>query len=279
MPAYSDLARIFTTAFIRHLLSDNHQSFTRELSKSFPFVQKTIANEDYRSLFQQGYNILLKNYRCEYIYKSEIYSFIKSKSKIQRKDGILTEVRSGQSVADMLWLNGTSIAYEIKTEIDNNRRLLTQVNSYSKLFKQVIVVSYENNFEVIARELPQYVGIVILDKKGKIKECRESIEYIDNLDPEIMFMTLRRNEYENVIKKAFGEVPDVSDAYIYKECMKLFTSLPPLIAHDHMVEELKKRGKINIDNVKTKWPKPIRLLLERGGLKRTEIVRLERRLN
>lgn len=82
------------------------------------------------------------------------------------KNGILTEVKSGSCVADLLWLNGTSIAYEIKTEIDNNRRLANQINSYQQLFKQTMVVSYEKNIELILSQVPNHVGIMFLSKRG-----------------------------------------------------------------------------------------------------------------
>lgn len=85
------------------------------------------------------------------------------------KDGILTEVKSGNCVADLLWLNGTSIAYEIKTEIDTNRRLTNQINSYHQLFKQTVVVSYERNIDTILPELPEHVGVMFLNKEELLK--------------------------------------------------------------------------------------------------------------
>jgi hypothetical protein len=278
MAIYSDLARIFTTSFIRQLLSSKHLKFTQELSKQFSFVDEATKNSDYRLLFDSGYEILMENYRCEYIYKTEIYDNIKRKCKKQKKMGVLTEVRSGGSIADLLWLNGTSIAYEIKTEIDSNRRLLTQINSYSELFKEAMVVSHENNLKRIIEDLPSTVGIMYMDKSGALKVYRESIEYVENLNSELMFMTLRKNEYESAIREAFGDVPTVSDAYIYQECLNLFKTLSPLVAHDLMVKQLKKRGSINIEG-SSSWPKSISFLLERGGLKRTEVKKIEGWLN
>ncbi|MEK4508829.1 sce7726 family protein [Paenibacillus sp. FSL K6-2524] len=242
-----------------------------ELSKSFGFVQEASCNGDYRMLFDEAYRILLKHYRCEYIYKSELYGKIKKESRKKMKDGILTEVKSGNCVADLLWLNGTSIAYEIKTEIDTNRRLTNQINSYHQLFKQTVVVSYERNIDTILPELPEHVGVMFLNKRGTLKVYREAEEFIEQLNPESMFLTLRRYEYEAAIREAYGFVPQVTDAYIFDECFKLFKSLNPLEAHDLMVKQLKLRSHINLENTFI-WPKSLSFLLERGSLKRTEIL-------
>lgn len=275
MSSFSDLARIYSTTFIRHVLSSTHENLLNELSKSFGFVKEAKNNGDFRLLFDEAYRVLLKHYRCEYIYKSELYGKIKRESRKKMKNGILTEVKSGQCVADLLWLNGTSIAYEIKTEIDTNRRLANQIKSYHQLFKQTVVVSYEKNIDAILPELPEHVGIMFLNKRGTLKVYRESKDFTDHLDQESMFYTLRRHEYESIISEAYGYVPQVSDAYIFNECLKLFKALPPLEAHDLMVKQLKLRSHIDL-NCNFEWPKSISFLLERGGLKRTEVLRFGR---
>lgn len=275
MSIYSDLSRVYSASFIRSILSSNHYKFLKELSNSFSFVNESLKNDDYKLLFEEGYNTLLSNYRCEYIYKSEIYDKIRKQNKRRKKNGILTEVRSGKSIADLLWLNGTSIAYEIKTEIDTNRRLEKQIESYQYLFKETTVVTYEKNIPLIKSSLPPVTGIMYLNGKGMLKVYRGSTEYIDFLNPEIMFLTLRRNEYENAIKEAFGYIPEVSDAHIYNECYNLFKTLNPLEAHNLMVKQLKNRSSINIKDEENKWPKSVMFLLEKGGLKKSEIDKFE----
>lgn len=220
----------------------------------------------------------MKHYRCEYIYKSELYGKIKKESNKKMKNGILTEVKSGKSVADLLWLNGTSIAYEIKTEIDTNRRLNDQINSYHELFKQTVVVSYEKNLETIMPSLPEHVGIMYLNKRGILKVHKEPTEFLSDLKPESMFLSLRRNEYESIIQEAYGYVPAVSDAYIYNECFALFKALNSLEAHDLMVKQLKQRSHIKMMDT-FMWPKSLSFLLERGSLKRTEVIQFGKIIN
>lgn len=278
MSSFSDLARIYSTTFIRHVLSSTHEDLLDELSRSFSFVKEAKNNGDFNLLFDESYRVLLKHYRCEYIYKSELYGKIKKDSRKKMKTGILTEVKSGKCVADLLWLNGTSIAHEIKTEIDTNRRLANQIQSYHELFKQTVVVSYEKNVEAILSEIPEHVGIMYLNKRGTLKIFREAKEFAENLKPESMFLTLRRHEYEAAIQDAYGYVPEVSDAYIFDECLKLFKALDPLHAHDLMVAQLKLRSHISLESV-INWPKSISLLLERGSLKRTEIMQFRKLIN
>lgn len=278
MSSFSDLARIYSTTFIRHVLSSTHEGLLHELSKSFDFVKEATINGDLRQLFDEAYRTLLKHYRCEYVYKSELYGKIKRESRKKKKNGILTEVKSGKCVADLLWLNGTSIAYEIKTEIDTNRRLANQINSYHQLFKQTVVVSYEKNIDIILPEIPDHVGIMFLNGRGTLKLYREAQEFTDYLNQEAMFYTLRRHEYERAISEAYGYIPSVSDAYIFNECLKMFKALPPLEAHDLMVKQLKLRSHADVD-CNFEWPKSIRFLLERGRLTRTEVLRFRKIMN
>jgi hypothetical protein len=276
MSNFSDLSRIFSTTFIRHILSETQTDLINALSKNFSFVNEAHRNSDYPMLFDEAYSVLLENYRCEYIYKSKIYDKINKLSKKKKKSGVLTELRSGSSIADLVWLNGTSIVYEIKTEIDTNKRLMNQINSYNKLFKETVVVSYEKNLELIINSVPKYVGLIYLDKRGKLKTFREPQEHLDDLNAHMMFMTLRRKEYESAVLEAFGYIPDVTDAHIYNECYKLFTSIPTLTAHELMVKQLKLRSTINLEGDGFSWPKSINYLIERGGLKYSEILKFRK---
>lgn len=271
MSIFSDLSRIYSTSFIRALLSSQHHNFLHQLSYSFSFIKEAFNNDDYNLLFDEGYKMLLENYRSEYIYKSEIYGRIRKQNKIKGINGVLTEVRSGKSIADLLWLNGTSIAYEIKTEIDTNRRLEQQIESYQHLYKETVVVTHERNIQAINAILPNTTGIMYLTKNGMLKVYRDSVEFAKLLNPEVMYLTLRRTEYEAIILEAYGFVPNVSDAHIYNECKKMFVNIPPLQAHDLMVKQLKKRSSINIKLDGVEWPKSISFLMEKGGLRKREI--------
>jgi len=61
---------------------------------------------------------LRKNYRCEYVYKNTLINNLISNYGTKNSI-IINEFRVGNSVADMVLFNGTSKAFEIKTELDS----------------------------------------------------------------------------------------------------------------------------------------------------------------
>ncbi|MNP25733.1 hypothetical protein D3C76_1185550 [compost metagenome] len=59
-----------------------------------------------------------------------------------------------------------------------------------------------------------------------------------------MFKILRKNEYEQVLLKYYGDLPKTTQVKYYKECLKLFCEIELDIAYKYMLTELKKRSKL-----------------------------------
>lgn len=70
------------------------------------------------------------------------------------------------------------------------------------------------------------VGLYVLQKKGTIKTIRRPEKYIDCLDAEVLYKILRKQEYEQIILKKYGYLPEVSAFKYYIECKKLFVEIP-----------------------------------------------------
>lgn len=267
MSIYRELSRVFSPTFLIKMTKGQCNTELKFLANHFDELSNYIGTLDFKLFFDRAYKILLKNYRFEYVYKNEIYKYLFEIYGIVEEDGILTEVRSGNNIADLVYFNGTSKVYEIKSEIDSNDRLFEQVQSYSQLFKEINVVTYEKNGHKILDLLPEHVGIIIFDYKKGFQTVRKSLEFTNNLNTVEMFKTLRRKEYENIIVKKFNRLPDVSDARIFSECMGLFVKIQPVEAHDLMIEELKKRSPKEILIPNNKWPDSISFLVENSKLK------------
>ena len=77
---------------------------------------------------------LIKEYRNEYIFKNTIANkIIKGRHRLSNVTYI-NEFRVVNSICDVAIFNGTSSAYEIKTELDNFDRLENQLADYKKGF-------------------------------------------------------------------------------------------------------------------------------------------------
>lgn len=115
------------------------------------------------------YNRIILNY-----YPNEICiksSFIKQILIKEKKQVTIFELPIGSSRADLCKINGESIAYEIKTDLDDFSRLQKQITDYYKIFEKVFIICSEANVENIIKLIPQKCGIYCYkqNKQGKYK--------------------------------------------------------------------------------------------------------------
>lgn len=267
---YKELSKVFSPRFLKRI-SASSQLPVVEAMKPFPELSNCIKKNDIKKMFEEAYLLLEKHYRNEYVFKSTIYDYIYNQADFEPgTDGLLTEVRSGESVVDLLWLNGTSTAIEIKSEIDSNERLLKQINDYVKLFNKIYVVTYSDNIGNIEKIVPNFVGILVLDIENQINTWREAEITMEYLDTEVMFRTLRRYEYEEITAKILDEEVSFSDADVYKKCLGIFNSIHPTTAHNLMVEQLKKREMHDKNQVPV-ISKALQFILETGKFQKKEL--------
>lgn len=66
----------------------------------------------------------------------------------------------GTKVADVVLSNGHSIAFEIKSELDNTLRLDEQVKGFSEIFDYVYLVYWGEKFLINNLSLPENIGAI-----------------------------------------------------------------------------------------------------------------------
>ncbi|MDD6588560.1 MAG: sce7726 family protein, partial [Anaerobutyricum hallii] len=123
----------------------------------------------------------------------------------------------------------------------------SQISDYYKAFDHVAVVTCIENVENVKKKLDAMkrpVGLYVLQKKGTIKTIRRPEKYIDCLDAEVLYKILRKQEYEQIILKKYGYLPEVSAFKYYIECKKLFVEIPLEESYTLVLKLLKKRAKI-----------------------------------
>jgi hypothetical protein len=155
---------------------------------------------------------------------------------------MLTEFRSGNCKADVVILNGTSTVYEIKSAYDSVERLKRQVAAYRQLFDKINVISAESQLDKVSAIVDGDIGLMVLTDRNTIRIVREPVSLKEAVQPAKIFDSLRKTEYEQIIKAYFGSIPDTSNGRMYQACRELFCSLSSCVAHDAMVTALKRRG-------------------------------------
>lgn len=232
------------------------------------------ANKTNDECISEIYQYLRKEYQNEYYYKNTLLNKLLLGVHSPRTTTALTEVPVAKSKADFILINGKAVVYEIKTALDNFDRLDGQIEDYYKAFSRVVVVTSENNLDEIQQRLQKSpAGICLLTKKGTLSFRKEPDEYRDKLSKPIMFKVLRKNEYEHILLKNFGSLPDVSQFEYYRSCQSLFESLPIDTAYQMFIQTLKLRTKVDIVEY-SKVPYELKFLIYFSNYKKSDYVKL-----
>lgn len=236
------LARLFSSAVIDEFATKGHSRLASAILQEADLLQSLSPNTLLRDFYNQIYALLFNSYRNEYIYKNVIARKILMGVHSLNTTTMLTEFRSGNCKADVVILNGTSTVYEIKSAYDSVERLKRQVAAYRQLFDKINVISSESQLVKVSTIVGDDIGLMVLTDRNAIRTVQEPVSLKESVQPADIFDSLRKSEYEQIIKKHFGAIPDTSNARMYMACRVLFCSLTPCVAHDAMVTALKKRG-------------------------------------
>ena len=240
------LGKLFSPMVINSLVWKNYSPYLAEVCSNSGLLDKLDLSMTLGNFFNFIYDLLFKNYRNEYIFKNVIANKILLGKHSLNTSQLLMEFRAGKSKADVVLLNGTSTVYEIKSEYDSFSRLKKQIRSYCDVFDYINVITTNKQANKITSCLPEKVGILVLTERDTISTFRNPKSNKENIKLAILFNSLRKTEYTNIIKRYYGTIPDVPNTIIYKVCKELFCKIPVSTAHDLTINVLKRRSDVKI---------------------------------
>ncbi len=232
---------VFSSTHFSNLLKKNDYSFLNSRVDFYKENKKTnlVTYFDY---IRYVYSHLQKNYRNEYVYKNTLINEILIKKYGLKETIAINEFRVGNSIADIVLFNGTSKAFEIKTELDSEKRLKGQLNDYTKIFKQCYVVTAENLMDKYLK-VDTNIGLIVLynEKRSlKMKEIRPA-RTNEHIDAETLIKTVRTSEYKAIVKEFYGELPKMNDFNMFEICADLIKAIPNEDLHRLFIKALKRR--------------------------------------
>lgn len=240
------LSTLFTGKVIEALANNGKSPYLSEILVNtgiFSHLQKELNLYD---LYENLYSYLLKNYRNEYVYKNEITKKILLGRHSISTASLLPEFRVGKNKADLVLVNGSSTAFEIKSEYDSFKRLPQQLDTYLKVFEYVNVVTCPSFKNKIMSQIPNEVGVLVLSKRNSLSLIREPVSNLHNIDLSILFDSLRKPEYLQIIKSYYDAVPDAPNTLIHNVCKELFCKIPLENAISLVNSALKERSDLSI---------------------------------
>lgn len=192
-------------------------------------------------LFDASLAELGREFRCEYVYKAAIANRIVFGRHSPRTSSMSIELGVAGSIIDVAVFNGTSTAYEVKTEYDSHRRLNTQTPAYLRAFDSVYVVTHPDLARRYASLVDERVGILCLTDKGSLREVRKSVRDISRIETTVVFRMLRRQEYMDAVHKHFGPQPAMPNGRLHQHYEQLFCRLTSPQAHKVLVSTMRAR--------------------------------------
>lgn len=143
--------------------------------------------------------IVMKYYPGEKIVK---YNFVQQLIN-KNEEVTLFEMYADNSRVDLCRINGKSIAYEIKTEIDGLRRLDKQIDDYSKIFEYIYVIIDMKHMLKVKEILPPHCGIISyrLNNGKCIFSYRKKATKSPNLSPEAQVRNMSSQDLQLILKK------------------------------------------------------------------------------
>lgn len=238
------ISRLINHAAFKKLSMESNQSaYIRKLKKyaHFETIQDNQKPKTLHGLIDYGYQLLVQNYRSEYVYKSTLLNEFILKNYSLDDTILLNEFRINDSIADVVLVNGTNKVFEIKTELDTLERFKSQVSDYYKSFSEIYLVTHFSVYEKYLKLIDSRVGVIIYTEDHKLKEIRKAQDVCEYLDITTMMATLRKPEYLSLVKSLVGFIPEATPVFLYQECLNILLQFSPKEVQFAYCKILKKR--------------------------------------
>lgn len=234
------LSQVFGATLLKRLDDEAYEGQIRGLLLDSGLYPPTESWDFVRGLCMT-YDYLRTNYRCEYVYKNEIANQLLLRYHNDNSATLLREVASDRSIADVVIVNGKTVAYEIKTELDNLDRLMGQIESYQCIYDCLNIVTHPAAVEVIQKRVSNSVGIIVMSTDGCLETVREPTETSGKFDASKAILTLRQSELVSAYEKYVSKMPKMGSALIYTFCQDWYLKLELEDARIVFAESLKSR--------------------------------------
>lgn len=192
-----------------------------------------------KSVFEAVFELISKKHRTEHVYKTVVAQRILLGRHSLNTAVMMSEFRVATNIADLVILNGTATAYEIKTDLDKLDRLSSQVESYLKVFARVCVLCADSHRNAVLELIPSEVGLLCLTRRRSISSLREPVDDPSRIDPNRVLEVLRIHEALMVLQSLNRVAPEVPNTRMYATLQEIFNDLKPSQVHAAMVQVLR----------------------------------------
>lgn len=207
-----------------------------------------------RSLVLRSNRWLETNYRNDTVYRQAVVDGL-----LPGRGAILPEFRANTSVVDVLSVERTLHAIEIKSDVDGTGRLARQVLNYRSIAPKVSLVGSERIVERCLRVAEyEHVGMYVVNTAGKLEVARSAVEDRSELSTCNMLRSLRRPEYTDILAELGVDLTSLPNTQVYRSAMDAVRHLDPMWFQTHMAAKLASRVPRARLSALRQFPKPLR---------------------
>lgn len=236
----SALSRLFSAAVLRDLGKHGSSPLFARLLERTQVASSATTDFTVGMAFDEAFSLLSSSrFRDDYVYRSAIIQKVILGRHSLNTATLLNEARAGSCKADVVVLNGTSTAYEIKSERDSLARLQNQISNYRRVFASVNVVVSASHLREVLQATTDDVGVITLSARFRFQTARKAQNRPERTIPSAILEVLRIDEATEILARLGYEVPTVPNTRIRFELGRIFSELDPAVAHDEMVKVLR----------------------------------------
>lgn len=237
----SALTRLFSSAVFQEMARKGRSALFCRLLDQAGVRERCDGGASVGDAFDLAFGTLkVAGLRDEYIYRAALTHKILMGRHSLRTASMLNEFRAGACKADLVILNGTATAYEIKSERDLLARLVNQIDNYKRVFAAVNVIASESHVDAVLAAVPGDVGVMYLSSCYAISPVRDAVDRPERVCPQTVFKSLRSAEAASILKAMGVPVPDVPNTRRHSIMRSLFAELNPAELHRQMIRTLKR---------------------------------------
>lgn len=233
-----DFSTFFTRSEVLRLLKSDFKSVNTKLQR-YDLIEKK-RGCSYLEVLKEAYKNIQNSYQNEYVLKNEFLNKCLVDKVLNKNSIVFNELRLGNSIADLAIFNGVSKAFEIKTILDKECRLSSQIETYKKIFNEIYIIVPEQQVDKYLK-FDNEVAVFSYDSNlNKFDLVREATKN-ETIDIDTLMNILHSKEYLNIVHNHFGIIPELNAFNQFDICKELISTISYLELNNIFLETMKSR--------------------------------------
>lgn len=236
-----DYSSLFSRSAVKEWMNGNLTSIDFKI-KRYDENWYSKTKKTYIDYLKFVYSVLENQYQNEYILKNSFLNDWLIKELGESNSELYSEFRIGSAIADLVMFNGISRAFEIKTELDSDKRLNSQLHQYRKVFNEIYLIVPTSKIE----EYETYdskIGIIGFDiLSPKRFQIVRSAGRNTHIDAEALMHIFHTTEYKEIVTHHYGQLPKVTSFNQFEVCKDLIEKIPQNELNQLFINKMKSRA-------------------------------------